>query len=165
MDLKVHVCLLTYDGGPDENGSEKDAKVEAILEYGWASQDDSHEITMVDFKGDVFLKTLPSPQPGESLNVTLISRLGPSQTFFPSQKQAFHQPIAQLSTSIHHDAHGIVHLTLCHELETVDTLATFSPNHLIRFLVVGSCRSFKRSNKLEDGWRASQANSRSGATT
>lgn len=113
------MCLLKYEVEVgDEDGSEKDAKVEAILEYEWASQDDSHEITSVDFRGDVSLKRLPSPQPGESLNVTLISRLGP-QIFFASQKQDYHQPIAQLSTSIQHDFDGPVHLSLCHEQETV----------------------------------------------
>jgi hypothetical protein len=122
INMKVHVCLTNPGDIKDDDGSEKDAIVEIILEYEWASQDDRHEIIPVDYKGDIFLNKIPSPSPGESLNVTLISRLG-SQIFFLAQGD-YHQGEASHSTSISYDEDGPVDLSLCHQRETVQQTGT-----------------------------------------
>ena len=113
----MHICLLSKNGGNDENGSDKEAVIEAIFEYEWASQEDRHEIVPVDYKGDIRLDKIPSPSPGERLNVTLISRLG-SQIFFDGQEN-FHRPLAEHFSEIRHEDNGPIHLRLCHQQEMV----------------------------------------------
>ena len=93
--------------------------LESILEYEWASQDDSHEIVPVDYKGDIKLQKIPSPSPGERLNITLLSRLG-SQIFFDGQNN-YHRNLAEHFSEIGYEEEGPVHLRLCHQQETVSS--------------------------------------------
>ena len=123
IDVNIHICLSKYLN--DENGSEKDAVVETILEYEWASQDDSHEIVPVDYKGDIRLKRIPSPSPGEALNVTLLSRLGSQVYLNGGGQDTYHRPLAEHFSKIHYHENGPVHLKLCHEQETVSSFVAF----------------------------------------
>ncbi len=120
VSIDINVCLRKGDKRGGDNAAEKDAVVEVMLEYEHASQDDSHEIVPVDYRGNVNLKNVPSPEPGESLNVTLISKLG-NQMFFPNHND-YHQPISFHYETIDYNDDGPVHISMCHSKETVGSL-------------------------------------------
>ena len=65
------------------------------------------------------MKRIPSPSPGEALNVTLLSRLG-SQVYL-NEQDTYHRPLAEHFSKIHYHENGPVHLKLCHEQETVSS--------------------------------------------
>ena len=113
IDIDIHVCLQDSQ----ESSADKEASVEAILEYEWASQDDSREIIPVDYRGNVRLKRIPSPAPGESLNITLTSRLG--EQLYYSHRQDYPKRIAHHSSAIQHDSPGQMAINFCHDSESV----------------------------------------------
>lgn len=117
VNIKVHICLANPRDLPDEEGSDKEAIVDVSLEYEWATQDDSREIIPVDYKGDVYMKNIPCPAPGESLNVTLISRIEP-QMFYDTHDD-YHQPEAVHYQTITYDDDGPIHIHFCHNRETI----------------------------------------------
>lgn len=120
VDINVAVCLEGSNG--DTNAAEKEAQLEALLEYEWASQDDAREIIPVDKHGNVLLKNIPAPAPGEGLNVTLISRLGST---YSMDKHHHHRKHAHHSATLYHDMiNGPVQLSFCHQLERLVVMVT-----------------------------------------
>ena len=77
----------------------------------------SFQIIPVDYRGHVYLKNVPSPLPGENLNVTLISKID-RQLFFGSRTD-FHRPIAIHSQTVKYHEDGPVKISFCHQREQV----------------------------------------------
>ena len=71
----------------------------------------------MDYKGTLLLKDVPSPLPGETLNITMISRI--ERQMFYDGRNDYHRPLAIKSHQVEHHEDGPVKIDFCHDREMV----------------------------------------------